>query len=76
MMRPKISSSTCTPLGPAGWTRRNSTVDTRAAAPPPTPLKMATSWGMAVMRTRRETGAPTPAPTAIPMGMMPYGPAP
>ena len=53
MMRPKISSSTCTPLGPAGWTRRNSTVDTRAAAPPPTPLKTATSWGMAVMRTRR-----------------------
>ena len=33
-------------------------METRAAAPPPTPLKMATSWGMAVMRTRRDDGRP------------------
>ena len=49
----------------------NVTIETRAAAPPPTPLKTATSWGMAVMRTRRETGAPITAPTTIPMGMIP-----
>ena len=46
-------------------------MDTRAAAPPPTPLKIATSWGMAVMRTRRDTGAPIAAPTTIPIGMIP-----
>ena len=46
-------------------------METRAAAPPPTPLKTATSCGMAVMRTSRDTGAPIRAPTTIPIGMMP-----
>ncbi len=34
----------------------NSVIDTRDAAPPPTPLKMATSWGMAVIWTKRAVG--------------------
>ena len=48
-----------------------STIDTRAAAPPPTPLKTATSCGMAVIRTRRDTGAPISGSDTIPIGMIP-----
>ncbi len=38
-----------------------------AAAPPPTPLKMATSWGIAVIFTKRATGTATAAPRAMAM---------
>ncbi len=34
----------------------NSVIDTSDAAPPPTPLKMATSWGIAVIFTKRAVG--------------------
>ena len=43
----------------------NSVIDTRAAAPPPTPLKIATSCGIAVIFTKREVGMPTTAPMAM-----------
>ena len=36
-----------------------------AAAPPPTPLKMATSCGTAVIFTKRATGTATSAPNAM-----------
>ena len=36
---------------------------TIAAAPPPTPLRSATSWGMFVMAIRRATGTERAAPT-------------
>ena len=38
-----------------------------AAAPPPTPLKMATSWGIAVIFTNRATGTAMAAPSAMAM---------
>ncbi len=38
-----------------------------AAAPPPTPLKMATSWGIAVIFTKRATGTAIAAPSAMAM---------
>ncbi len=38
-----------------------------AAAPPPTPLKMATSCGMAVSFTIRATGTAMTAPSAMAM---------
>ena len=49
-----------------------SVIDTSAAAPPPTPLKMATSCGIAVIFTNRDVGMPMAAPTtmAITMGSM------
>ena len=43
----------------------NSVIDTRAAAPPPTPLKMATIWGIAVIFTRRAAGTATAAPMTM-----------
>ena len=49
------------------WT--NSVIDTRAAAPPPTPLKIATSCGMAVIFTNRATGTATIAPMKMPSRM-------
>ncbi len=45
----------------------NSVIETRAAAPPPTPLKMATSWGMAVIFTSRATGTAMTTPMTIAM---------
>ena len=38
-----------------------------AAAPPPTPLKIATSWGMAVIFTKRATGTAMAAPSTMAM---------
>ena len=40
----------------------NSVIDTTAAAPPPTPLKAATIWGMAVIFTFRAAGTPMAVP--------------
>ena len=40
-------------------------IEMSAAAPPPTPLKTATSWGMAVMRTLRATGTAMAAPSTM-----------
>ena len=45
--------------------RRYSTVDTSAAAPPPTPLKSATSCGICVIWILRAAGTPTSTPNAI-----------
>ncbi len=42
-------------------------MEIRAAAPPPTPLKMATSWGIAVIFTKRATGTATAAPSTMAM---------
>ena len=42
-------------------------MEIRAAAPPPTPLKMATSWGIAVIFTKRATGTAMAAPSAMAM---------
>ena len=39
--------------------------DTSAAAPPPTPLKMATICGIAVIFTSRAAGTPMTAPMAM-----------
>ena len=40
-------------------------METRAAAPPPTPLKMATIWGIAVILTMRAAGTATAAPMTM-----------
>ena len=42
-----------------------STIATSAAAPPPTPLKSATSCGICVISTLRAAGTPIIRPTAI-----------
>ena len=42
-------------------------IEISAAAPPPTPLKMATSCGMAVIFTKRATGTATTAPSTMAM---------
>ena len=47
----------------------NSVTDTRAAAPPPTPLKMATIWGIAVIFTIRAAGTPMAVPMTTAMMM-------
>ena len=48
----------------------SSTRATMAAAPPPTPLNRATSWGIWVICTRYAPSAPIPTPTtmAMPIG--------
>ena len=45
---------------------RSSDTATTAAAPPPTPLKSATIWGMAVIFTRRAPTAPIGTPIRMP----------
>ncbi len=40
-------------------------MEMRAAAPPPTPLKMATIWGIAVIFTKRAAGTAMAAPRAM-----------
>ena len=40
-------------------------MEIRAAAPPPTPLKMATIWGMAVIFTMRAAGTAIAAPRTM-----------
>ena len=40
-------------------------MEIRAAAPPPTPLKMATIWGIAVILTMRAAGTAMAAPRAM-----------
>ena len=42
-----------------------STIATSAAAPPPTPLKSATSCGICVISTLRAAGTPTARPMTI-----------
>ena len=49
-----------------GALRWNSAQETRAAAPPPTPLNSATICGIAVIFTRRAATAPKPPPMAMP----------
>ncbi len=44
---------------------RKTTIEMRAAAPPPTPLKMATIWGIAVIFTMRAAGTAMAAPMAM-----------
>ena len=53
----------------AGWLpkRSSSATATRAAAPPPTPLKSATICGMAVIFTVRAPTVPTNPPMTTPM---------
>ena len=48
----------------------NSTSETSAAAPPPTPLNSATICGIAVIFTLRAPTAPMTAPTAPPAAMI------
>src|SRR5450759_2436774 len=55
---PKVSEST-------DARDRNSSMETSAAAPPPTPLNSATICGMAVIGTRRAAGTPSTVPTAM-----------
>ena len=49
---------------------RSSATATRAAAPPPTPLKRATICGMAVIFTMRAPMLPTAPPMTTPMATM------
>ena len=49
---------------PKWW--RNSTQAISATAPPPTPLKMATICGIAVMWTRSAAGTPIAVPMTTP----------
>ena len=44
---------------------RKTTTETSAAAPPPTPLKMATIWGIAVILTLRAAGTAMAAPMTM-----------
>ena len=44
---------------------RKTVIEMSAAAPPPTPLKMATSCGMAVILTMRATGTAMTAPSTM-----------
>ena len=55
---PNSTSAIRYTAGLPGASMRNTTIETRAAAPPPTPLNMATIWGMAVIFTiaRRRHG--------------------
>ena len=50
--------------------RSSSATATRAAAPPPTPLKSATICGMAVIFTLRAPTVPMTAPIAMPIKMI------
>ena len=74
MSTPRSTSSTTYVAGfsPPDVRCMDPTTETSAAAPPPTPLKMATSCGIAVIFTKRLTGIPIAAPTtmAITMGAM------
>ncbi len=69
--RPSIPSTMAytAGLGPPSECRcasdRKTTMEISAAAPPPTPLKMATSCGMAVIFTRRATGTAITAPSTM-----------
>jgi hypothetical protein len=54
---------------PPEW--RKSAHEMSATAPPPTPLKRATIWGIAVIRTLRAAGIPTAVPIAIPSAISP-----
>ena len=49
----------------------HSVMATRPAAPPPTPLSRATSWGIWVIFTRRAATAPTAEPTTTAARMIP-----
>ena len=49
--------------------RMNSRLATRAAAPPPAPLNMATIWGIAVILTEYAPIAPMTAPMRVPITM-------
>ncbi len=55
--------------------RRNSDHEIRNTAPPPTPLKSATIWGIAVIFTWRAAGTPTAVPRAIPRAISPQFPS-
>ena len=54
-------------LSPSECRWSSSMIEISAAAPPPTPLKMATSWGMAVIFTMRATGTAMAAPSTMAM---------
>ena len=53
----------------SGACRWNSAAAIKAAAPPPTPLKSATIWGIAVIFTARAETTPITDPIAIPTSM-------
>ena len=53
------------PLIPRPEIAESSRIATIAAAPPPTPLKSATSCGICVICTRRAAGTASAAPTAM-----------
>ena len=50
--------------------RTNSDTAMSADAPPPTPLKMATIWGIAVILIVRDNTAPMTAPMAMPTAII------
>jgi len=54
------------PPGSRGWARRNSAAATTADAPPPSPLKMPTSWGISVISTVRARTSPIREPRTTP----------
>ena len=64
--RPRSTSSVTYVAGWVDLMWMNSVIDTSAAAPPPTPLKIATSWGIAVILTKRATGTATITPMPMP----------
>ena len=60
----KIATYVATPSNPPEV--RNSTHAMSATAPPPTPLKSATIWGIWVIFTLRAAGIPTTVPSTMP----------
>ena len=62
---PKSTSPIRYTAGLPGASMRKTTIEMSAAAPPPTPLKMATIWGIAVIFTMRAAGTAMTAPMTI-----------
>jgi len=64
-------SSSSAGLPPMSRASRYSTYEMSATAPPPTPLKSATIWGIAVIFTCRAAGTPITVPTSTPRAISP-----
>ena len=72
MAAKRIGTAVSSGRAPLAW--RNSAQAISATAPPPTPLKSATIWGIAVIFTLRAAGTPITVPTTTPSTIRPQLP--